>query len=138
MGLLSFLKKRSPMTPQEEFVKVLNTVFEDLKAADGLTGIEQLVKYVSSLGVLVSVVKEFRPDVPIEDDGPAMVLLNVASKKESWDSVASDMDFMAKQVRECPKDPLNRSILVRSFLAPRYVSEVIARAEHEHSSKPDH
>ena len=127
--MFGFLKKKQPMTPAEDLSAVMNTIFDRLKAADRKTGIEQTMAINITFGATIPIIREHFPNVPIEDDGPAMTALSMGHKEPNWQKIDDDIAYMLQQVRSCPKDREMRNILIRSFLSPDYVVKTMARAE---------
>jgi hypothetical protein len=132
--MFGIFKKKRALTPQEDLRAVMNTIFDRLRDADRKTGIEQLMAINITFGSIIPIIREHFPNVTVEDDGPAMVVMSAGSENPDWKSIESDIAHMLQQVRACPDDPDSRGIVIRSFLSPRYVAQKMSMSD-GHSSK---
>ena len=127
--MFGIFKKKRALTPQEDLDALLNYIYDQLRIADRKTDPEQMFMIASVFGSSIPIIRERFPNVPIENDSPAMMVLSAGSENPDWASIDTDIAHILQQVRTCPIDRETRSILIRYFLSPRYVAEKMALAK---------
>jgi hypothetical protein len=108
---------------QDELTKVLLLSFDELARATKKNGFERQFRYSVVFASLLETMGAYFPNVPIEEDGPAMNILTSGSDNPDWPSIDQDIEYVFQQVSNCPKDHDFRVIVMRGFLSPRYVEE---------------
>ncbi|WP_417733496.1 hypothetical protein [Roseovarius sp.] len=118
--MFGFLKKKQPMPPQEDFRALMQHMHASLIRADRLTGIERHFAVASLFGANIPAIRSGFPNVPIEDDCPAMIVLSSGLENPDWEAIFSDVEYSIQQARDCPADIDAIVAIVMSLLAPRH------------------
>lgn len=101
----------------------MDIIYRELLRADKLSGIERYFAVLTAFGASIPELRKSFPNLPIEEDGPAMTVLSSGADNPDWEQVSSDVEFSIQQARDCPNDPDVITIVVSSLLAPQHTEK---------------
>jgi len=67
--------------------------------------------------------KENFQDAKIEPDSAAMNIIKYCDSDEHLDLVENEIEYVAEQVKACPRDKETRFILTYGLIAPEYLKK---------------
>lgn len=127
--MLGIFKKKQPLTPQEDFEAVLSHIHAGLLRASKYEGIERQFHVTNIFGTAIRAIHEAWPNVPIEDDGPAMTILLSGGENVNHEQIEYDIEFSIQQARDCPKNTAAIVDVMMSLIAPKFVEDSTKRVE---------
>lgn len=126
--MLRFFRKR-PKSPEDDLRDTLLYSFSELQEASKKSGIERDFHISTLFGTLVENIRLYFPNVPIEKDSPAMVILSSGADNSNFDNIRDEISYVVQQVSDCPNSNDLRVIIMRGLLSPDYFQKTFNKVE---------
>jgi hypothetical protein len=127
--MFGFFKRKQPLSRQDDFRALMQDMHRSLLRASELDGIERHFAIATLFGAAIPAIRQAFPDVPIEDDSPAMTVLSSGGENPDWERITSDVEYSIQQARDWPDGPDGAVTLIASLLAPQHFNDRLAEAQ---------